>query len=73
MTKLQRRRQNHKCSCKSMNETYVIAQLLHSSKLKFASVSNKGSGFGSMFSIPSSTINLLNVASSRGLVKISAS
>ncbi|GJV27628.1 hypothetical protein Tco_1384076, partial [Tanacetum coccineum] len=24
-----RRRQNHTCSCKSMNETYVIAQLLH--------------------------------------------
>ncbi|GKE02375.1 hypothetical protein Tco_1390358 [Tanacetum coccineum] len=25
MTVLQRRRQNHTCSCKSMNETYVIA------------------------------------------------
>ncbi|GJR27837.1 hypothetical protein Tco_1104069 [Tanacetum coccineum] len=35
--------------------------------------STEGSGFESMFSIPSSTINLLKVVSSRGLVKISAS
>ncbi|GJS62489.1 hypothetical protein Tco_0657273 [Tanacetum coccineum] len=35
--------------------------------------SSEGSGFESMFSIPSSTINFLKVGSFRGLVKISAS
>ncbi|GKE87241.1 hypothetical protein Tco_1564716, partial [Tanacetum coccineum] len=42
-------------------------------KLQFSSVSAEASGFESMFNIPSSTINLLKVGSSRGLVKISAS
>ncbi|GJT58972.1 hypothetical protein Tco_1002505 [Tanacetum coccineum] len=36
-------------------------------KLQFSSVSTEASGFESMFSIPSSTINLLKVGSSRGL------
>ncbi|GKA17724.1 hypothetical protein Tco_0697561 [Tanacetum coccineum] len=40
-------------------------------KLQFSLVSTEASGFESMFSIPSSTINLLKVCSSRGLVKIS--
>ncbi|GKE19449.1 hypothetical protein Tco_1427026, partial [Tanacetum coccineum] len=40
-------------------------------KLQFSSVSTEALGFESMFSIPSSTINLLKVGSSRGLVKIS--
>ncbi|GJV17600.1 hypothetical protein Tco_1362923 [Tanacetum coccineum] len=42
-------------------------------KLQFSSVSTEASGYESMFSIPTLTINLLNVGSSRGLVKISAS
>ncbi|GJU63873.1 hypothetical protein Tco_1245708, partial [Tanacetum coccineum] len=42
-------------------------------KLQFSSVSAEASGFESMFSIPSSPINLLKVGSSRGLVKISSS
>ncbi|GJZ03463.1 hypothetical protein Tco_0536738 [Tanacetum coccineum] len=42
-------------------------------KLQFSSVSIEALGFESMFNIPSSTINLLKVGSSRGLVKISAS
>ncbi|GJU16091.1 hypothetical protein Tco_1144057, partial [Tanacetum coccineum] len=42
-------------------------------KLQFSSVSAEASCFESMFSIPSSTINLLKVSSSKGLVKISAS
>ncbi|GJS29710.1 hypothetical protein Tco_0490330 [Tanacetum coccineum] len=36
-------------------------------KLQFSSGSAEASGFESMFSIPSSTINLLKVGSSRGL------
>ncbi|GJU82136.1 hypothetical protein Tco_1284501 [Tanacetum coccineum] len=36
-------------------------------KLQFSSVSTEALGFKSMFSIPSSTINLLKVGSSRGL------
>ncbi|GJT43884.1 hypothetical protein Tco_0952599 [Tanacetum coccineum] len=42
-------------------------------KLQFSSVSTEASGFESMFSIPSSTINLLKVGSSRGLDKIDES
>ncbi|GJZ28524.1 hypothetical protein Tco_0573171 [Tanacetum coccineum] len=41
-------------------------------KLQFSSISTEASGFESMFSIPSSTINLSKVGSSRGLLKISA-
>ncbi|GJW37884.1 DNA helicase [Tanacetum coccineum] len=37
--------------------------------LQFSSISTEASGFESMFSIPSSTINLLKVGSSRGLLE----
>ncbi|GJY11063.1 putative reverse transcriptase domain-containing protein [Tanacetum coccineum] len=69
--------------CKNLRKCLADANLhvpldeiklrMKSLKVQFSSDSTKASGFESMFSIPSSTINLLKVGSCRGLVKISTS
>ncbi|GJY95933.1 hypothetical protein Tco_0512294 [Tanacetum coccineum] len=60
----------NRCALSKVGERKFWIKALN---LQFSSVSTKASGFESMFSIPSSLINLLKDDLSRGLMKISAS